>query len=73
MNEDGGISAINRQFPDVQPMRMDLSIPQWFGVIDQLKEQPLKEMADFKQNAYRSRWDGIAVLTRTQLALNRRK
>lgn len=73
MNDDGIIMLKNLNFPDNPAHKEDVSIPTWLAIIDQLKEQPLKNMADWTVNKeqYKTRWDEIVAITKINVDLNR--
>lgn len=72
MNEDGYVLQKNLNFPNVPEHTEELALPVWLAVIDQLKGQPLKEMAGWQVGPnIRNRWDEITLLTKTNMSLNR--
>jgi hypothetical protein len=69
MNENGYFHAKNLNFPDLPDLNYTdmMTIPNMFGIIDQLKNV---EPVEFK-NEFKSRWEELRVVTLTNVGQNK--
>jgi hypothetical protein len=69
MNENGYFHAKNLNFPDLPDLSYTdmMTIPNMFGIIDQLKNT---EPVEFK-NEFKSRWEEIKTITQTGIVHNK--
>lgn len=69
MDDKGVIWKKNLNFPDLPKTQDAFGIPTWLGLIEQLKEQPAKEITNGR---FKNRWEEIHTLASTDLSLNRK-
>jgi hypothetical protein len=69
MNENGYFHAKNLNFPDLPDLSYTdmMTIPNMFGIIDQLKNA---EPVEFK-NEFKSRWEEIKIITQAGVVHNK--
>lgn len=69
MTDSLGFRAVNLNFPDNLPLDYTetMTLAQTLGIIEYLKSQPAVEYV----GSFKSRWDEIKTITKTDVALNK--
>lgn len=66
MDDDGNLKSQNMTFPDVPPIKIEFTVLNLFGFIEQLKEQnPTLDYGNFG-----TRWNEIEKICKANVALN---
>lgn len=74
MDGNGCVHQKNLNFPEVPEISVEFSIPVWLGIIDQLKGQPLKDMAGWNVGGrIKNRWDEVRAIANMNVGQNRMK
>lgn len=74
MDEEGYIFQKNLNFPESPRHLKAYQLPEWLGIIDQLKGQPEENLADANTgNGFQNQWDEIRFITLANRSLRKVK